>query len=242
MMSLSSYLTDIVHRDLKLENILVKNSPDADDNERINIKVRWWNFQSVLLVHSKGHNLHFFLLLPLYLAALNTHLVMTDSLWSSFILQPHKEKILKRITSWAQRVLCTDNEPAKANTSKTRLDHSINTPSPRLHGHPHYTFCEKLLPHVLITVFWPLLWMFLLLWRCDTSLTACTALTSMYSCEKSRGHRLLSSIVFLSKRPETKNLVRALSAHLHHLFLKCFSLPRWRTLDYQWRLVWGLTT
>lgn len=41
MISLSSYLTGIVHRDLKLENILVKNSPDADDNERINIKVRW---------------------------------------------------------------------------------------------------------------------------------------------------------------------------------------------------------
>ncbi|XP_044059222.1 serine/threonine-protein kinase 33 isoform X2 [Siniperca chuatsi] len=30
---------DIVHRDLKLENILVKNSPDEDDNSRINIKV-----------------------------------------------------------------------------------------------------------------------------------------------------------------------------------------------------------
>uniref|UniRef100_A0A4W6DMP6 Serine/threonine kinase 33 n=1 Tax=Lates calcarifer TaxID=8187 RepID=A0A4W6DMP6_LATCA len=30
---------DIMHRDLKLENILVKNSPDEDDNDRINIKV-----------------------------------------------------------------------------------------------------------------------------------------------------------------------------------------------------------
>ncbi|XP_019131941.1 serine/threonine-protein kinase 33 isoform X2 [Larimichthys crocea] len=30
---------DIVHRDLKLENILVKNFPDEDDNGRINIKV-----------------------------------------------------------------------------------------------------------------------------------------------------------------------------------------------------------
>ncbi|XP_038558019.1 serine/threonine-protein kinase 33 isoform X2 [Micropterus salmoides] len=30
---------DIVHRDLKLENILVKNSPNEDDNSRINIKV-----------------------------------------------------------------------------------------------------------------------------------------------------------------------------------------------------------
>ncbi|XP_058484622.1 serine/threonine-protein kinase 33 isoform X3 [Solea solea] len=30
---------DIVHRDLKLENILVKNPPDEGDNDRINIKV-----------------------------------------------------------------------------------------------------------------------------------------------------------------------------------------------------------
>uniref|UniRef100_A0A665W685 Serine/threonine kinase 33 n=1 Tax=Echeneis naucrates TaxID=173247 RepID=A0A665W685_ECHNA len=30
---------NIMHRDLKLENILVKNSPDVDDNDRINIKV-----------------------------------------------------------------------------------------------------------------------------------------------------------------------------------------------------------
>lgn len=33
-------LTDIVHRDLKLENILVKNSI-VDNNDKINIKVRW---------------------------------------------------------------------------------------------------------------------------------------------------------------------------------------------------------
>lgn len=35
-------LTDIVHRDLKLENILVKNSI-VDNNDKINIKVRWWD-------------------------------------------------------------------------------------------------------------------------------------------------------------------------------------------------------
>lgn len=33
--------TDIVHRDLKLENILVKNDLDGDDTGKINIKVRW---------------------------------------------------------------------------------------------------------------------------------------------------------------------------------------------------------
>lgn len=38
----SSHLTDIVHRDLKLENILVEKSV-GDDNGRINIKVRWWD-------------------------------------------------------------------------------------------------------------------------------------------------------------------------------------------------------
>lgn len=37
----SSHLTDIVHRDLKLENILVKNSLDEDADGRINIKVSW---------------------------------------------------------------------------------------------------------------------------------------------------------------------------------------------------------
>lgn len=34
------FLTDIVHRDLKLENILVKNAI-VDNNDKIIIKVRW---------------------------------------------------------------------------------------------------------------------------------------------------------------------------------------------------------
>lgn len=48
-------LTDIVHRDLKLENILVKNA-SVDNNDKINIKVRWWdkpwNVPPTLLIHS----------------------------------------------------------------------------------------------------------------------------------------------------------------------------------------------
>ncbi len=39
--SVSSFsLTDIVHRDLKLENILVKSCHQGNDNDMVNIKVR----------------------------------------------------------------------------------------------------------------------------------------------------------------------------------------------------------
>lgn len=40
MISSMCFFTDIVHRDLKLENILVEKSV-GDDSGRINIKVRW---------------------------------------------------------------------------------------------------------------------------------------------------------------------------------------------------------
>lgn len=125
----SSHPTDIVHRDLKLENILVKNSPDKD-GDKIDVKVKCWTklrafhkcILSILCHTEKKPQIGTFsspTVSSIVSKGFKYYLIMIVSLWSSFIVHLYKWSlncVFKQMTCWAQHVACIDGEPDKADT------------------------------------------------------------------------------------------------------------------------------
>lgn len=133
----SSRLTDIVHRDLKLENILVK-SPNEGDNDRIHIKVRWCRrlklYITLLLIHSPLTSLWWPFFPPIssiFSKGFKYDLIMTDSPWFSFIVHLYRDPTVSLNKLPAEHSMCcalTTSQPKQTPGvwAKTRLDHSIN--------------------------------------------------------------------------------------------------------------------
>lgn len=136
--------TDIVHRDLKLENILVKNAI-VDKNDKINIKVRWWdkpwNVPPTLFIHSV--KVGSFSFLPI--SSLDVHwnpnsLCQTCLgllLWYTFL----KREFLNQITSSAQHVALKTSWPKQMPSVRTKpagIFQSVLTRYRRIHKHALY--------------------------------------------------------------------------------------------------------
>lgn len=145
-------LPDIVHRDLKLENILVKNA-SVDNNDKINIKVRWWdkpwNVPPTLLIHSVRTGSFSFLPISSRDAHWNPNLLcqMCSSLllWYTFL----EREFFNQITSSAQHVALTSGRPKQMPSLWSR---AAGIFQPALHH--HYRAIRKDAVYVVNLISW----------------------------------------------------------------------------------------